>query len=630
MAGDADDAARDQIVEKLRAWKMKSELHETWESRSPKATQLISTTGWTVILGGFTAIIFLLLAGPPSVLRSSLVVEPQPGCSCQTAKDVTQSSSPPTLPSHLSSNDSPPIFSPPVQKLLDELKQARKQVAESDDQSYTQEENAAWASEHPCRARTELPPIYASRKVVADAPPNPQWEAVFEEYSLLHRACLRKVGKDNIVAVFNERRVIPGCKFMTGESLYGLGNKVTYAASVLLYAVITKRVVLFPHSTAPRIMCEPFEGSFWTLPPDLEYLNRRAQANGINFGIDSNATGSFLAWVDAAQATATVNSSANGTVNGAQADKGLFYAEADDGWHPVNRFYCDTEQTFLSRVQWLSAAGCLYFLPKLYTIPSIRPTLEALFPKPGLTLTYVVRAAFLPGDEAWDRVQRTYAMHLENADRRVSIQARYRGGQEEHDKYSPHVNAHITKCLQENEILPNVTDFSTAQMKVDRSSARKFPIVKVMITSLYTDIHDHLNELYLRHSTVTGESVGLVQITHENEQGFGREVDLQALVEIFCLSLSDVILTTPLSTFGGTAQVYGALTPWLIEFNDQEQGSCVQSPSVDLCYQLDEAHSLLSCPYDPAVNGSHVLEAASYIHTCSPMESETGILLLST
>ncbi|CAM6085507.1 unnamed protein product [Calypogeia fissa] len=240
------------------------------------------------------------------------------------------------------------------------------------------------------------------------------------------------------------------------------------------------------------------------------------------------------------------------------------------------------------------------------------------FPNPGLTLTYVVRSAFLPGHEAWDRVQRIYSMYLENAHRRVGIQARYRGGRHEHDKYGPHLNAHITKCLQQNAILPKVIDYS-ARGVVNMSSP-PFPIVKVMITSLYTDLHDYLSEMYLRHLTVSGESVGLVQVTHENEQGYGREVDLEALVEIISLSLSDVILTTPLSTFGGAAQVYGALIPWLIEFNDRENASCFRSPSVDLCYQVDKDHSVLSCPYDPSVNGLHILEAAPYMETCSPLE----------
>ncbi|BBN16453.1 xyloglucan fucosyltransferase [Marchantia polymorpha subsp. ruderalis] len=510
-------------------------------------------------------------------------------------------------------------LSPAVERLVADLRRATQEAERGGVPfSYTAKERERWLERNPCRARSELPPLYARRRV-QDVAPNPQWQAVLAEYATLHRTCVRKIA--NLTDYFVTGADVPGCKFMTGESLFGLGNKLTFAASLVLYAILTQRVVLFPEwsSSMPVTMCEPFEGSSWKVPTGLEFLSKRPMSPmGVNELRSTNATDRLLAWVDLERKHWTNASAAN------LAGK-MYYAELDDGWQPVDRFWCDAEQEVASHVRWMSMAGCFYFVPKLFAIPRFQPTLEALFPD-KLALTHILRSVFLPYDAAWDRVKRIDDMFLEKADKRVSIQVRYRMGEYEHTQLSQGVNQHITSCLLDNGILPNVTQFFSPELQ--RGLPRPAPIIKVLITSLYLDLQDHLSEMYLRHQTVTGESVGLLQLTHDDEQRWGLEPDTQALVEVILLSLSDTMLVTPLSTFGGVAQAYGGLRPFIIEQSKREGGSCVRADSVDMCYQ--QASTTYDCPHDKRRHEKEISDVVPYIQKCMAVDSSTGVHLITS
>ncbi|KAL2611297.1 hypothetical protein R1flu_022989 [Riccia fluitans] len=511
-------------------------------------------------------------------------------------------------------------FAPHVKKLIADLKQATLDAERGGQPfSFTASDRERWNFQNPCRARRELPPLYARRKV-KDVDPNPQWQAVMAEYANLHRTCVNRMG--NLTDYYYKKKSLPGCKFITGESLFGLGNKLSFAASLLLYAVLTQRVVLFPgwSSSMPLTMCEPFEGSSWVLPAELEFLvKRRISPETELYELKTtNATAKFLKWVDRERRHWSDSSVR-------KLDGKIYYGEMDNGWLPVERFWCDVEQQFASHVTWMSMAGCFYFMPKLFAVPLFRPTLEELFPD-RMVLTYVLRSVFLPRNAAWDRIKRTDDMFLKNADRRVGIQARYLNGEAEHSKLSQQVNKHITQCLLENSILPNVSEVFANELL--EMTPNPTPIIKVLIASLYLDLNDHLSEIYLRHQTLTGESVGLVQLTHDDEQRWGLEPDTQALVEIILLSLSDTILVTPRSTFGGVAQAYGALRPYIIEHSGQEGGSCVHSDSADTCFQ--EVATNFTCPHDSSLDGKEVSDVVPYIQKCMTVDSFNGLHLITT
>lgn len=102
------------------------------------------------------------------------------------------------------------------------------------------------------------------------------------------------------------------------------------------------------------------------------------------------------------------------------------YAVKIDHSHPEKkRFFCNTEQAYLTQVTWAYFQGCLYFLPKLFAIPTFQTPLEALFPDPSLALTYILRSVILPNDNVWNEVKKKEIALFKDAHVRVGIQVRY-------------------------------------------------------------------------------------------------------------------------------------------------------------------------------------------------------------
>jgi xyloglucan fucosyltransferase len=104
------------------------------------------------------------------------------------------------------------------------------------------------------------------------------------------------------------------------------------------------------------------------------------------------------------------------------------------------------------------------------------------------------------------------------------------------------------------------------QDKNSVSSSGKNQITKaVLVASLYPEYGEDLRTMYLRKQTVTGEVVEVYQASHEEHQKYGDNMhNLKAWVDMYLLSLSDVLVTTSLSTFGYVAQGLGNLRPWLL------------------------------------------------------------------
>ncbi len=109
--------------------------------------------------------------------------------------------------------------------------------------------------------------------------PNPQWDLVLEEYTALHRTCMRSIG--NITEYFLSGATTSSCKFLIMEIRgVGLGNKVVLLISAMLYAVLTQRVILLNgESLLPWTMCEPFVGSYWLLEQHFPLPERHGWEN---------------------------------------------------------------------------------------------------------------------------------------------------------------------------------------------------------------------------------------------------------------------------------------------------------------------------------------------------------------
>lgn len=133
----------------------------------------------------------------------------------------------------------------------------------------------------------------------------------------------------------------------------------------------------------------------------------------------------------------------------------IYALTANDFWcHPGGRFFCDTEQGYLGHIPWIYINGCLYYLPKLFAIPSFRPVLEELFPD-RMALTHLLRSSMLPSDEVWRRIEQIHSAYLKDANRRFGIQVRYRYGDDDFNRMHTLINERVLKCALDNNILPS-------------------------------------------------------------------------------------------------------------------------------------------------------------------------------
>ncbi|KAL2643797.1 hypothetical protein R1flu_011384 [Riccia fluitans] len=526
---------------------------------------------------------------------------------------------------------------PAARELIEKIKDATRIAMASgsaDTEDISEEELKAWHRRNPCRSRKGLIEMYDRRRYARKVPPNPVWEEVLQEYTKLHRTCTRKVG--NFTEYFLSKNESTGCRFAVTDvtPLSGLGNKILVTISSIMYAILTQRVILVStKNLIPSYTCEPFPGSTWTLDADQfplpavnfsasdpwkedkEYLKLIDQI-GIDMSRGKNLTTSFSPPGSPASIAYSVT------------------AVGRWGWQPVARFYCRSQQEFFSRVPWVYFTGCIYTLPKLFVAPIFRPTLEALFPY-RLASTWILRSLMLPSDAVWDRVRRIDRTYLQDADRRVGIQVRFKDGEEMYRRMNDLVNERITDCVVRNNILPNVSQVSWGTNSDQQQEHVEYndpttstKVVKVFIASLFSGLMDHLSKMYVQSPTVSGENVGFVQISQGQSQHWSRGEDMQAFTEIILLSFSDQLLVTPVSTFGGLAEAYGGLTPWYIEYREKYHGpSCQRAQTVDVCNQF--TFKKYSCPREPDIHDKLFSEVVPYIKNCLGIDHPKGIQLIS-
>lgn len=490
-----------------------------------------------------------------------------------------------------------------VPELIEAIKLA---TANAHPPEFSELERASWKKQHPCKSRTELEPFYGRRKFAKHLKKNYVWAAVLREYSKLHRACMHSIDF-NATRYFLARNESSGCKFAVAGSpgWAGLGNKVLPTLAVLLYAVLTQRVLLVPAaSLLPDMMCEPFEGSSWGIDPAMAFTPSEKHEDMWR------PFSEFEAMVDTSIASRTLYS-----------DKKNYAIRVAHWCQPVPRFFCDMEQSFLqSEVPWLYFSSCIHFMPMLFAIPAFRPVLRELF-SDGMATTHMIRTVMYPGDSVWTRVKSVDRMYLEHADRRVGVQIRYRDVTPQFQKIHDMVNTNVLRCVWGHGVLPAVNKSTGARSSGQQKSS-------VFVTSLFPDLRDLLSDVYHRHPPPSGDVVGIYQLSHGAIQKFGLEEDTQALTEVMCLSFSDDLLTTPLSTFGEMAQAYGALQPFYLEYrNDSRLPPCERAFSTEPCHQ--DAARNYSCPHDARVNGKPVTAMVSSIRACPTIFTSSGLQLVT-
>ncbi|KAG0591145.1 hypothetical protein KC19_1G153400 [Ceratodon purpureus] len=508
-----------------------------------------------------------------------------------------------------------------IQGLIRALQEATMEAAGGEDEStwWTPEARERWNQENSCVSRMEMREKYKRRASVPYEEPNAKWGEVLVEYTKLHRTCMHRVG--DATAYFLNKNSSVNCKFVVvdTEEAAGLGNRLVMIQSAFTYALLTQRVLLIARGILlPDILCEPFEGSSWR-GFDSGYLVTPFRVGNEFF----TKSALFYKRIDVSQRVGDSAETSPLVHPYSVANGEGYYIEQVD-----SRFYCDTEQEYYKNVPWVYIMGCLYFTPKLYAVPSFRPILDALFPDRTI-LTNTLRDVLTPSNTVWDRVKRIEEEHnLQNADRRLGIQVRYRYKAEQFERMHVLVEDRILQCGVANHLLPQI--LGPEQPTLAPGSNQMAKTTSVFVASLFEGVKNNLTATFGRYPTANGERVEVVQLSNEGEQKYGVEIFQEALAEIITLSFSDYLFVTPQSTFSGCAQGYGGLVPWFIEFREDIPKSsppCTRGQTIDVCFQVPLDYTF-RCPYDAAVNNYDISRVFPDIQRC--LEGDTPGLQLIT
>ncbi|KAI5387256.1 hypothetical protein KIW84_073411, partial [Lathyrus oleraceus] len=225
-----------------------------------------------------------------------------------------------------------------------------------------------------------------------------------------------------------------------------------------------------------------------------------------------------------------------------------------------------------------------YFLPSLFMTPFFNTELEKMFVEKDTVFHHLGRYLFHPSNSAWRLITKIYQKHLAKADEKIGIQIRV---------YNPVTTPQqvianlVLNCTLENNLLPKVLDMKS-------SISSKTTTKVVLVASLNPQYGENLKTMYMNKSTVSGEVIEIFQPSHEDQQKFNdNEHNMKAWVDMYLLSLSDVLVTTSLSTFGYVAQGLGNLRPWLLYKlvnNETHYPACEREFSMEPCYHSPPKH----------------------------------------
>ncbi|CAL9101597.1 unnamed protein product [Musa textilis] len=339
----------------------------------------------------------------------------------------------------------------------------------------------------------------------------------------------------------------------------------------VLYALLNDKVLLLdlPHDMGD-LFCEPFPDTSWVLPADFPIDNR----NWI-FEKDPHSYGNML------KSEVLSNDMDTTDASSLPAYLYLHLLHANDEFDKM--FYCEEGQRLLRKFPWLLLRSNEYFVPAFFFIPEFEEELGLLFPEKATVFRHLGRYLFNPSNSVWGYITRYYDAYLASAKEKLGIQIRiFAFANVEFDVMA----SQIINCSMTQKLLPEV-DLKDSAPPVIAGAQPK----AVLVTSLLDGYFEKLRNMYYEHATTTGEVIGVYQPSHEEHQHTEKlSHNMKAFAEIYLLSLSDELITSPFSTFGYVAHGLGGLRPWILVRPDNRNPSCVRSTSAEPCFHFPPSY----------------------------------------
>eukprot|EP00271_Cylindrocystis_brebissonii_P005266 TRINITY_DN17220_c0_g2_i2.p1 TRINITY_DN17220_c0_g2~~TRINITY_DN17220_c0_g2_i2.p1 ORF type:complete len:686 (+),score=117.64 TRINITY_DN17220_c0_g2_i2:338-2395(+) len=422
-------------------------------------------------------------------------------------------------------------------------------------------------------------------------------------YEKMHKRCVADITAwekhlgQTAWAVHVEKS-IPGfndCKYLVWEATdVGLGNRMLGLLSAFTYALLTNRALLVTsHYQVTSLLCNPFPFSSWQLPTAfplselqqapvlVDFMKRergqreppqqQQQGDGGAGGEDGTERTSGASGERTAIDTSEQRESW---------DKVVVHFEF---WYgpPEQWILTEAGHRYMAATRWWHFKSDQFIVPSLYLNPELRAKLDLLFPARRVQ-QHLSRYLLHPLNLSWERIVRLHKAYIAHASYRVGIQVRTFG------PFEPGVTGRIIECAQEKKVLPltaspdvlsprvpppgsshwsaSSSGESTGQQSrmMQKGSGKGWWFrrdgggpaedrISVFVASLHSQYSEGLKDFYRENPTNDGSIVGVVMATHEEAERHELRADVNALVEIWLLAMSDTLLISFMSTFGYVA-----------------------------------------------------------------------------
>jgi xyloglucan fucosyltransferase len=211
----------------------------------------------------------------------------------------------------------------------------------------------------------------------------------------------------------------------------------------------------------------------------------------------------------------------------------------------------------------------LYFGVGFFLNPALASILDVLFPERN-PFHVLSKYLFSPSDQVWERVRHYLDGSLSSAARRIGVQIR-----EFTHGYTDAYDSSIPACIRRKAAFSPVGLRKTKKMHAD-------DYFSVYVATLAQDHIAKLNQSLPLLGNETGKNFKIAWQQVDKFENHDNSHQQEALVDMWVLSLSDVLLTSGRSTFGYVAQGLGGLVPYLI--NTSKDQICEASIGTDPCY----------------------------------------------
>eukprot|EP01018_Ginkgo_biloba_P020688 Gb_09928 [translate_table: standard] len=373
-------------------------------------------------------------------------------------------------------------------------------------------------------------------------------QTVLDRYVAMHRRCTA-LEFDNITNIYNSGEK-PQCKYLIWSiGYFGLGNRLLSLVSAFAYAILSQRVLLIEYPVWDHLFCDPFDGSPWKIVPErplnkslgVSYLGFRGM--GCGFGNTDPRCGATIV---------------NMALHHETPAEELEFVVCESGFSRVRNV------PFLTTM-----FSNQFYIVGFFLNPALGLVMELLFPERN---PFHVLAKYLlsPSDHVWDAIRYYNDGTLSKATRRIGVQIREFG-----NNYTEAIDSNVVACIRRKSALCPIGDGHVAKSKEDG-------FVSLYVATL---MQGHVAKLNKSVQNEMGRSFKVMWQELDGRENYDPSHQQEALIDMWVLSLSDVLLTSKMSTFGYVAQGLGGITPYLINSSEEEE-PCKANVGSDPCYHF--------------------------------------------